>query len=360
MGVEMAPRKRLRDLGIKIGTLETGPLNAITDVPGVLVGMSTLIADHPTITRTGVTAILPRSDIHNEPVFAGFHSFNGIGEMTGQYLIEETGQLSSPILLTCTHQLGLAYQSVLSYGVRRHGGFTFTLPVVGETHDGWLNDAESFPLREEHIIAALETARDGIVPEGSCGGGTGSIAYEFKAGTGTASRVAAVMDGSCTVGALVQANHGNREHLLVNGIPVGRQIGKEEVPAPWDSTPDSSSILIVIATDAPLLPHDCRRLAKRASLGLAKTGGYGLMGSGDLFLAFATGNHLVINSNGRMENLHALDISATDNLVVAAAEAVEEAILNALVAADTMVGQKGRTAHALPLDRLTNIMSAYS
>ncbi len=354
----MSNKKRLRDLGIKIGALETGPLNAITDVPGVLVGMSTLISDHPNINRTGVTAILPRADIHADAVFAGFHCFNGIGEMTGQYLIEETGQLSSPILLTSTHQLGLVYQSVLRYGVHRYGGLTFTLPVVGETHDGWLNDAGSFPLTEEHVIRAIESASDGAVSEGSCGGGTGNIAYEFKAGSGTSSRIAPVLDCSYTVGALVQTNHGERQHLLVNGVQVGRQIDKGCVPVPWETAPDSSSILIVIATDAPLLPHDCKRLAKRAALGLARTGGYGLEGSGDLFLAFATGNHLPKKSDGRIEKLQALEIGVTDSLVIAAAEAVEEAILNALTAAETMVGQKGRTAYALPHDRLMDIMKA--
>lgn len=356
----MTARKRLRELGIKIGSMETGPLNAITDVPGVLVGMTTLISDQPSVARTGVTAILPRLDIHKQPVFAGFHSFNGIGEMTGQYLIEETGQLSSPILLTCTHQLGLVYQSVLAYGVRRYGGFTFTLPVVGETHDGWLNNAEAFPLKEEHVIAAIETARGGVVPEGCCGGGTGNIAYEFKAGTGTASRIALASNASYTVGALVQANHGNREHLLVDGIRVGQLIGREEIPIPWEKAPDSSSICVVIATDAPLLPHDCRRLAKRAAVGLAKTGGYGLEGSGDLFLAFATGNDLSKDAHGRMPNLKAIDISATDNLVVAASEAVEEAILNALMAAETTTGQQGRTAHAIPQQRLIEIMAGKS
>lgn len=353
----MNNKPRIRDLSIKIGTLDPGPLNAITDVPGLLVGMTTLISDHPKVLRTGVTAIMPRADIHQDAVYAGFHSFNGIGEMSGQIFIEETGRLSSPVVLTSTHQLGTAYQAVVGYGVRRYGGFTFTLPVVGETYDGWLNDAETYPLNEEHIIAALESAVDGPVAEGNCGGGTGSIAYEFKAGTGTASRVTSILETGYTVGALVQANHGWREHLLVDGVKVGQVLDKDKIPAPWVETPDSSSILIVIATDAPLLPQDCKRMAKRAALGLAKTGGFGLEGSGDLFLAFATGNHLPRHSGGRLEQLKAIEMFAMDNLLIAAAEAVEEAILNSLVAAETMTGCQGRTAYALPHDQLLRIMT---
>jgi D-aminopeptidase len=352
----MSKPGRLRDLGITVGVLSPGPNNAISDVPGVLVGTSTLISDSPSTARTGVTAIYPRPDIHQDSVTAGFHSFNGIGEMSGLIFIEETGMLSSPILLTCTHQLGLAYDALVRYGARKHGGFTFTLPVVGETYDGWLNDAGAFPLREEHIVAALESAHDGPVLEGNTGGGTGNIAYEFKAGTGTASRITSILDQTYAVGALVQANHGDRGHLLVDGVKVGREIGHNEVPFPWPAAPETSSILIIIATDAPLLPQACRRLAQRATVGLAKTGGYGLDGSGDLFLAFSTGNHLLRSQGGQLIQYQAVPFFEMDNLIIAAAEAVEEAILNALIAAETMTGFEGHTAYALPHDKLLRAM----
>ena len=356
----MKTKLRLRDLGIVIGELNPGRLNAISDVPGVLVGMTTIISDSPSTRRTGVTAILPRPDIHQDAVFAGCHSFNGIGEMTGGAFIEETGRLTSPIVLTCTHQLGLAYEAVVRYGASKFGGFTFTLPVIGETYDGWLNEAGEFPLQEEHVTAALESAGEGPIAEGNCGGGTGNISYEFKAGTGTASRTAPVLDQTFTVGALVQANHGEREHLLVDGVKVGRAVGKEVVPLPWLDEPGSSSILIILATDAPLLPQACRRMAQRAVVGLAKTGGYGLNGSGDLILAFSTGNHLPRSWEGRLEEHKSVPFYEMDSLLIAAAEVVEEAILNALVAAETMTGFHGRTAYALPHDLLRKAMAGNS
>ena len=281
---------RLRDLGIQIGTLPPGPLNAITDVPGVLVGQTSLIADTPHVARTGVTAVYPRADVHQDFVTAGFHVFNGIGEMTGLPFLEETGFLTAPLLLTNTNQVGLAYDALVRYGQRKYGaGFHYKLPVVAETWDGWLSEIDAFPLGEDHIIAALESAGSGRVAEGNSGGGTGMICYEFKGGTGTASRQVEVHDKMFTIGALVQANHGERAHLRVAGVPVGLEINHDVVPSPWQAAPSTSSIIIVIATDAPLLPVQCKRLAQRATIGLAHTGGFFPVGSGDQFLAFSTG-----------------------------------------------------------------------
>jgi D-aminopeptidase len=349
---------RLRDLGIRIGAFPSGPFNAITDVPGVLVGQASLIADTPHIVRTGVTAVYPRLDVHQDFVTAGFHVFNGIGEMTGLPFLEETGFLTAPVLLTNTNQVGLAYDALVRYGQRKYGaGFHYKLPVVAETWDGWLSDIDSFPLNEEHILAALESAESGPVAEGNTGGGTGMICYEFKGGTGTASRKVEISESQFTIGAWVQANHGERAHLRVDGVPVGLEITNDAVPSPWQSTPSTSSIIILIATDAPLLPVQCKRLAQRAAIGLARTGGFGLDGSGDIFLAFSTGNHYSPRSGDVME-FRAVPHFSMDPLVIAAAEAVEEAILNALVAAHTMTGYQGHTAHALPRQRLVEIMRA--
>jgi D-aminopeptidase len=348
---------RLRDLGVNPGTYPTGPNNAITDVPGVLVGQTTLIQDSPHIARTGVTAIFPRPDIRLDHVFAAYHSFNGIGEMTGLPILDETGLLFSPVVLTTTKQVGMAYDAVVRYGARKFGGAAYWLPVVAETYDGFLNDADAFPLTAEHVIAALEAAHDGPVPEGNCGGGTGMICYEFKGGTGTASRQVGVLDTTYTVGALVQANFGWREHLRVDGAPVGREISPVEIPSPWSKPKPSpsSSVIAVIATDAPLLPNGCRALAQRATVGVARTGGFGLHLSGDIFLAFSTGNHYDPQAVG-LNLFQAVPHSEIDPLIIAAAEVVEEAILNALVAARTMTGRNGLTAHALPHDRLVEIV----
>jgi D-aminopeptidase len=350
--------KRIRDFGVRIGKYATGPLNAITDVPGVLVGQVSFIQDSPFVARTGVTAVFPRPDIHHDFAFGAFHSFNGIGEMTGLPYLNETGLLTSPVILTNTHQVGMAYDAVVRYGAKKYGGFSYKLPVIAETYDGWLNDLDSFPLSQEHIVAALENARDGAVAEGNAGGGTGMICYEFKGGTGTASRKVQVCSQEYTVGVLVQANHGNRADLLMDGIPVGREIGDDKVPLPWPATPETSSILIVIATDAPLLPNQCKRLAQRGTTGLARTGGMGLDGSGDLFLAFSTGIHYLPGSD-ELKTLQIVPHNAMDALIVGVVEAVEEAILNVLVAAESMNGYQGHTAHALPHDRLTGIIRQY-
>lgn len=343
----MNQKKRLRDLGITIGELPPGTLNAITDVPGVQVGQYSLVQDTPNVARTGVTAIFPRSDVHIDHAFGAYHSFNGIGEMTGLPFLKETGLITAPLLLTNTNQVGLAHETLARYGARRYGGFAYKLPIVAETYDGWLNDINAFPLQEEHFLAAIESASSGPIAEGNSGGGTGMICYEFKGGTGTASRRVGFGERTYTIGALVQANHGERRHLTMAGKSLGKQIGKERVPSPWMAPPMSSSIIVILATDAPLLPHQCRRLAQRATVGMARTGGYGLATSGDIFLAFSTGIHYKA-APGDLVRLEFIPEFSTDPLVIGAAEAVEEAILNALIAADTMIGFQGHTAYALP------------
>ena len=351
-------RRRLRDLGIATGTLPTGQWNAITDVAGVRIGYTTLIRDTPAVVRTGVTAIWPRGpELWTDAVFAGIHSFNGNGEMTGWAWIAEQGLLASPICITNTNSVGVVRDAICAQAVRDKAPVPWLLPVVAETYDGWLSDAASFPVTTEHAIAALDCAVSGPIAEGNVGGGTGMICHEFKGGTGTASRVVQASDESYTVGALVQANYGTRELLRVDGVPVGREIGRGVVPSPRDVWRDSGSIIVVLATDAPLLPIQCQRLARRATTGLAWVGGIGNNSSGDIFLAFATGNH--VRQGEAISDLRMLSPDNMTLLFQAAAEATEEAILNALTAAETMAGQQGRTAHALPLDRLVDTVRRY-
>jgi D-aminopeptidase len=348
-------RARLRDLGIVIGELPPGPLNAITDVPGVLVGQTTLIADGERTARTGVTVIVPRNgNIWREPVAAGVHSFNGYGEMTGTHWIQEAGLLETPIALTNTGSIGAAHEAVLAYGGAR-GAAPGSMPVVAETYDGWLNDIAAFHVRRKHVFAALAAAKGGPVAEGNVGGGTGMICHEFKGGIGTASRVVPAPGGPYTVGALVQANYGRRALLRVAGVPVGQALGAAEVPLPWPPRPDAGSIIAVIATDAPLLGDQCARLARRATVGLARVGGTGYNGSGDLFLAFATGNAFPPQTTAPY-TVRMLPAATLDPFFDAVAEAVEESILNALTAAEDMTGYQGHQAHALPLDRLLEVM----
>ncbi len=351
-------RRRLRELGIVIGHFPPGPLNAITDVPGVAVGQTTVVRDQPRAVRTGVTAIWPRlGSTHLDHAFAGHFSFNGYGEMTGLLWVEESGLLTCPVVLTNTHQVGLAHQTVIQYGLTRCGG-AFGLPVVAETYDGWLSDIDAFPLTADDVLHALESASTGPVQEGNSGGGTGTICHDFKGGTGTASRLWEVDGERYVVGALVQANHGDRRLLRVRGVPVGLEIGPQVVPVPeWDN-PVGGSIVVVLATDAPLLPTQCRRLARRATVGLARCGGIGHNGSGDLFLAFAVGNHVDATSR-RPQPLSMLPHSELNPLFEAAAEAVEEAILNALTAAETMTGLHGRVVHAIPLEELERLVRRF-
>jgi D-aminopeptidase len=352
-------RMRLRDLGITIGTMPTGPHNAITDVPGIWVGHSTLIYDEPCVARTGVTVIIPREGtIRKDLTFAGFHSFNGCGEMTGLLWLQESGMLSSPIALTNTTQVGTVRDAMIEYAILKYQGRSFRLCVVGETWDGWLNDSNAFHITRDDVFEALAAAKSGPVAEGNVGGGTGMICHDFKGGIGTSSRLVDSKSGRYTVGVLVQANYGDRAQLRVDGVPVGREIDPARVPTPWEQAPPGGSILVIIATDAPLLPVQCRRLAQRATVGLARVGGMGHNGSGDLFLAFATGNHIPANAGEPIE-LKMIPHHHLDPFFEAVAEAVEEAILNSLTAAETMSGFKGHTAHALPLDELQRVMAKY-
>lgn len=349
-------RARLRELGITIGRLPTATHNAITDVPGVAVGHTTVVYDQPRVARTGVTMIIPRATtIWEDRVFAGCFSFNGNGEMTGIPWVDEAGMLSEPVGITNTHQVGLVRDAIVAHAVERGGSPDFMLPVAAETYDGWLNDIEAFHLTREHAIAALDSASTGPVAEGNVGGGTGMICHGFKGGIGTSSRVVELPHARYTLGALVQANYGRRHDLRVDGVPVGRVIGPEHTPLPWETPKTAGSIIVVIATDAPLLADQCRRLARRATVGLARVGGVGYNSSGDIFLAFATGNHLPRAPQGNYK-LEMLPHEQIDLLFEATAEAVEESILNALTAAETMTGFQGHTAYALPLDQLQRVM----
>lgn len=350
-------RQRLRDLGIPIGDLPTGAHNAITDVPGVLVGHATVIQDEPRVARTGVTMIVPRhGDIWRDPAFAAWHNFSGNGEMTGLPWIEESGLLGSPIGITNTHQVGLVRDFLVKAAVETGLEDAFHLPVVAETWDGWLSDIDAFPLTEDDVRLAYESASDGPVREGCVGGGTGMICHEFKGGIGTSSRRVETKAGQTyTLGVLVQANYGRRADLRVDGFPLGRHIGKDEVPSAWAEPPNGGSIIVIAATDAPLIPVQCQRLAKRITVGLGRVGGYGHDSSGDIFLVFSTGNHLPVDATGWQVNL--LPMDQMDHLFHAVADATEEAILNALCAAETTRGQKGRVAHALPLERVEELLS---
>ncbi len=353
-------RARLRQLGIKIGTYDTEPLNAITDVEGVLVGHVTVIHDEPNVARTGITVIAPRQGaIGNDYAFAGFHRFNGCGEMTGIHWLEETGLLTSAIALTNTHQVGMVHDALAEFSFTHAYYGAFYLPVVTETYDGWLNDMNALHLTKEHVFEAMSAAKGGPVDEGNVGGGTGMICHEFKGGIGTSSRVIESKSGKYTLGALVQTNYGDRRLLRVDGVPVGREIGFDKVSSPWQAPPLSSSIIVVIATDAPLLGDQCKRLAQRATSGLSRVGGVGHNSSGDLFLAFATGHHIPANADGPIPLGVMIPQRHLDPFFEAAAEAVEESILNALSAAETMTGFRGHTAYALPLDELQDVMRKY-
>ena len=351
-------RARLSDLGIRIGDLPAGRSNAITDVPGVLVGHVTLIEDAARVVRTGVTMIVPRGgDIWQDAAFAGHHALNGNGEMTGLLWLEESGMLGSAIGITNTNQVGVVRDALVRHSVDSGAPDDFVLPVVAETWDGWLNDIDAFAVTEDHALTALRTAVADRPAEGNVGGGTGMICHEFKGGIGTASRIVEIGGERYTVGVLVQANYGSRGDLRVDGIAVGRAIGTDTIAAPWSTDRTTGSIIVVIATDAPLIPTQCRRLAQRATIGLARVGGLGHNSSGDIFLAFATGNHLPI---GRREirSLEMLPHGALDVVFAATADATEESILNALCAAETMTGRDGRIAHAIPLDALADAINA--
>lgn len=355
---------RARDLGIPFdGT--PGKLNAITDVAGVEVGYSTLISGEGKLevgkgpVRTGVTAILPRGPTSfDDPVYAGYFSLNGNGEMTGTAWLEESGFLEGPVVITNTHSVGVARDAVIAWRVA-HGppdptGFTWSLPVVAETWDGYLNDINGFHVRPEHVMQAIDGAKGGPLIEGSVGGGTGMICYEFKGGTGTASRVLGEKDGGYAIGALVQANCGRRAGLMIAGVPVGKEITENAV-----YSQEAGSIIIVIATDAPLLPNQLKRLARRASLGLARTGSVSGNGSGDLFLAFSTANPKAADPGAPTHSVQTVPNDRMDPILNATVQSVEEAIINALVDNDNMTGRDGHHVDALPHDRLRELLKKY-
>lgn len=362
-------RARAREIGIEPGTLPPGPYNAITDVDGVLVGQTTLIeGDGKLIVgrgpiRTGVTVIIPREDIRGNPLYAGYHSLNGNGEMTGMHWLAESGLLTTPVAITNTHSVGAVHEALIRHSV--HGiddrRLEFSLPVVCETFDGALNDINGFHVRAEHVEAAIANAATGPVEEGCVGGGTGMICHEFKGGIGTSSRIVATEAGNYTVGVLVQANYGRRIDLRIDGVPVGEEIDYDVIPSvAIKEEEDNGSIIIVIATDAPLLPHQCRRLAQRASLGLARLGSISGDGSGDLFLAFSTGNRHVEQPGGHaLLPVQAFPNSEISKLFVGTVEATEEAIINALCMATDMVGVDNHECRAIPLDLLLATMRKY-
>jgi D-aminopeptidase len=377
---------RSRDLGIVIGEGRPGRFDAITDVPGVRVGHTTLVAgEGPLVVgrgpvRTGVTVVIPHDgDVWAEPLYAGSHVLNGNGEMTGLAWITEAGLLAGPIGITNTHSVGVVHDAIVSHGEasRAAGATAWALPVVGETWDGRLNDIAGHHVRAEHVDAAIAAASGGPVAEGSVGGGTGMICHEFKGGIGTASRLLPDDLGGWTVGVLVQANYGRRGLLRVDGVPVGEEIGVDQVPSPRATPsrglreiaaaadrPGAGSIIVIVATDAPLLPSQCRRVAQRAGLGLARVGGYGATTSGDLFLAFSTGNRGLpspeaLPDDGRVLTVRTVADPALDPIFEATVEATEEAIVNALVAAETMTGVDGVVAHRLPHDRLREVMARH-
>ncbi len=357
-------KARARDLGVPFdGT--PGTYNAITDVKGVEVGHTTLISGEGKLkvgegpVRTGVTAIHPRGKAANDAVFGGWFTLNGNGEMTGTTWLEDSGFLNGPIMITNTHSVGVVRDAVIAWKVKRGNpdmeGYWWSLPVVAETWDGFLNDINGFHVRPEDAFHALDVAKSGPVEEGSVGGGTGMICNEFKGGIGTSSRVLDAKAGSYTVGVLVQCNYGRRDQLRIAGVPVGK-----EIPDHPAYGTDTGSIIIVVATDAPLIPTQLKRLARRASLGLGRNGSYSGDGSGDIFIAFSTANAGASIPSKGVRDLKMLPNDSIDPLFLATVQATEEAVVNAMVAANTMTGIDGHTAIGLPHDRLREALKKYN
>jgi D-aminopeptidase len=362
---------RAREHGITVGFGRPGPFNSITDVAGVRVGHSTLNFDLPNgrAVRTGVTVIEPRPGAaRHSPCFAGVHVLNGNGDATGLEWIREAGLLTTPIAYTNTHSIGLVRDTLIAIEretLNEPDAVYWTMPVVLETYDGLLNDINGFHVRAEHVRAAVAEACGGVVAEGSVGGGTGMICHEFKGGIGTSSRVLPPEDGGWSVGAIVQANHGKRDSLLVDGFQVGRLLPHSRVESPFTARalahPGMGSIAVTIATNAPLLPHQCTRLAQRASIGIARTGGGTEDSSGDLFIAFSTGNANLPTTEYARKGAFTTPVEMVNNshmsaLFQAAAETVEEAIINALLANNNMIGMSGQCAHALNPELLLNAL----
>jgi L-aminopeptidase/D-esterase-like protein len=363
-------RPRARDLGVPFEGVP-GPLNAITDVAGVTVGHATIISgDGPLVVgtgpvRTGVTAVLPRGrDTLQKPSFGAWFSLNGNGEMTGTTWVEESGFLEGPVLITNTHSVGVVRDAAIAWRLKAGppdpSGFWWALPVVAETWDGYLNDINGMHVKPEHVFRALDGAAGGRVAEGSVGGGTGMVCYGFKSGIGTASRRLGPKDGGSTVGVLLQANFGLRRQLMVAGVPVGKEIAENDArDGAGAGAMEAGSVIVVVATDAPLLPHQLKRLARRVSLGLARTGAMSGNGSGDIFIAFSTANPGAFAASGlaKVEMMSNEDISP---LFDATALASEEAVINALVASDTMTGVSDRRVVGLPHDRLREVLRKYN
>ncbi len=353
---------RARALGIPFDG-QPGPLNAITDVAGVEVGYATLIrGDGPLVVgqgpvRTGVTAILPRGRAGaGGAVFAGGHSLNGNGEMTGFLWLQEAGRVEGPITVTNTHAVGLARDATLQWLLRHglHGrGQLWGLPVAAETYDGYLNDINGFHVTAEHVFAALDTARGGAIEEGSVGGGTGMICYGFKGGSGTASRRVECAGGDFLLGAFVQANFGRQEQLTIAGVPVGRHLSMSGPGA------DVGSVIGIVATDAPLLPHQLRRLAQRCALGIGRSGAVAAHTSGDIFLALSTANALAVDAMGAVQTVAFVPDADVTPLFEAVVQATDEAVINALIANETMTGRDGHTAPGLPHAALTDVLKSF-
>lgn len=363
-----AQKPRARDIGIPFeGT--TGKFNAITDVKGVEVGYSTIISGQGKNirgkgpVRTGVTAILPRGR-NNNPVFANWYSLNGNGEMTGTTWITESGFLETPIMITNTNSVGVVRDAVLKWFVQTKWykeDFWYTYPVVAETYDGFLNDIYGFHVKESHAYEALNTAKSGTIQEGNVGGGTGMMCLGFKGGTGTSSRIVKIKDSTYTVGVLVQSNFGGKKNFTVAGVPVGQELKdtlNSEFKAPPSYQPGDGSIIVVVATDAPLLPHQLKRIAARVPIGVGKMGGRGENGSGDIFIAFSTANPTAFQRE-KFTKVDELPNDLINPLFEATVQATEEAITNAMVAAETMEGINGNKAYALPHKKLIDILKKY-
>jgi L-aminopeptidase/D-esterase-like protein len=359
-------RVRAREFGIVTGELPTGPLNAITDIAGVKVGHATVIRGEGPLkkgegpVRTGVTAVLPHSAIWRAPVLAATHTLNGDGEFTGVHWLRDLETLTHPVLITNTVSVGTVHEAAIAYAIEKHGGGSY-LPVVGETWDGTLNDIDGFHVTKDHVYQAIDTAAEGPVAEGNVGGGTGMICYEFKGGIGTSSRRLTAAAGGYTVGVLLQANFGRRSTLMIGGVPVGMEIPKPRRSA--DAAPRpmgrEGSVIVVIATDAPVSSRQLERMARRATLGLARTGTWSGNGSGDIFIAFSTANRFDRQEKPAERSIRWHDPGRMDPLFQATVEAVEEAVLNAMMKAETMTGVNNRTVDALPYDRLRDAMKKY-
>ena len=356
-------KPRARDLGVPFDG-KPGPNNAITDVKNVEVGHATIISGEGKLevgkgpVRTGVTAIHPRGKSSNDAVFAAWFTLNGNGEMTGTTWVDDSGFLNGPVMITNTHSVGVVRDAVISWKVK-HGspdmeGYWWSLPVVAETWDGYLNDINGFHVKPEDAWHALDAAHSGPVEEGNVGGGTGMICNEFKGGIGTSSRVLDAKAGGYTVGVLVQCNYGSREQLRIAGVNVGREIPEHTV---WKK--DVGSIIIVVATDAPLIPTQLKRVAKKVSLGLGRDGSYSGDGSGDIFITFSTANPDADGTSG-VHQISMLPNDSLDPIFLATVQATEEAVVNAMVAAETMTGINDHTVIALPHDRLREILKKYN